>query len=659
MSLLKNVWINFNKIQIKLKNKLIERKKQNFFKHDEYLVQKLSAPKRLPSLKQLNFISAYLSQKESFIIRILTGIIIIAVSSFILNFYWNNSQLVPTDGGKYTEGLVGKPQYINPLYAKANDVDLDLSSIIYSGLIEFSNNGIQNDLAEKYEIDESQKIYTFTLKQNIKWHDGEDFNADDVMFTFTRINNINTKTPLYFAFQGSTIEKIDDYTIRFTLEEPYAPFLESLSLGILPEHIWQDIKPENTILAQFNLTPTGTGPYKFKSFFKNKAGDIKSYVVEKNPDYYVSEPYIDEITFKFFDNFEEAVASLNNKNIDAISYLPKEIRSRIINNRNLNFNLLQQPQYTAIFFNYDKNPILKDVKIRKILSHAINKEKIINEILNAEAKIIDSPVLSWNLGFNPETTKYPLNLEQAKNELENAYWTLEEYKTETEEDDDEEDDDEENNEDTEEETDETAEDETDSTSDESTTEETGPANEAYPFRVRQFKDRYLEFNLTTVNQPETVKIAEELQKEWQQIGAKVNLLIVDVQQIASVIKQRDYEVLLYGQILGLDPDPFPFWHSSQRTFPGLNLSSYNNKEVDTLLEEARKTTDNEKRAEKYYEFQGILAEEIPAIFLYNPTYTYPQNKKIKGFDMLQIIVPSNRFNQIQDWYIKTKRAWKK
>ena len=654
MSLFKKFWIKFNKIQINLKNKLNERKKQKFFKHDEYLVQKVIATKKFPSLKQLNFFSAYLSPKESFIIRILTGVIIIALGSLLLNFYWNNSQLIADNGGKYTEGLVGKPQYINPLYAKANDVDLDLSSIIYSGLIKYSNEKIIKDLAEEYEISEDQKVYTFKLRQNVKWHDGENFNADDVVFTFSRINDLKTKTPLYFAFQGTTIEKIDDYTVRFTLEEPYAPFLESLSIGILPQHLWQDIKPENTLLAQYNLTPTGTGPYKFKSFFKNKNGDIKSYVVEKNSDYYISEPYINEITFKFFDNFEEAVASLNNKSLDAISYLPKEIRARIINNRSLNFNLLQQPQYSAIFFNYDKNPVLKDAKIRKILSHAINKQKIVNEILNAEAEVIDSPIFSWNLGFNNEIAKYPLNIEYAKNELEKAYWTLEEYKTK----------DIAKNEET------TTEDTNNPTSEteETTTAEpadTQPVNEAtvtesiYPFQVRQFKDRYLEFNLTTVNQPETVKIANELQKEWQQIGAKVNLIIVDANEIANIIKQRDYEVLLYGQILGFDPDPFPFWHSSQRTFPGLNLTSLNNKEIDKLLEEARKTTDDQKRAEKYYEFQKILAEEIPAIFLYNPTYTYPQNKKIKGFNISKIIIPSNRFNQINEWYIETKRAWKK
>ena len=627
MSFFKNLSVSFQASKIRFKEKLSRKKLKNFHQHDQKLVQKMSSNKKFPSGKQLKYISEYLSKLEKFIIRLLSGIIIISLASLLINIYWSHSELSPKDGGSYTEGLVGAPRYINPLFAQANDVDLDLSTLLYSGLLKYTDQGIIKDLAEDYQISEDQKIYTFQLRQEVKWHDGNSFDANDVLFTFNRINNTTTKSPLYFNFKGSSIEKVDDYTIRFILEEPFAPFLESLSIGILPEHIWTNIQPENMMLAEYNLKPIGTGPYKFKSLIKTKTGNIKSFNLERNKNYYETIPHIKELTFKFHQSFEAAVEALNNKSVEGISYLPKEIRSRIINNRNLNFNLLQLPQYTAAFFNYRENPVLKDAGIRKILTHAINKEKIANDILNAEAQIIDGPILKGALGFTDDTEKFPYNPQHAKTELEKAEWLLEDYKTTT---------------------------ETTESSEDSVTVE-----EEYPYQVRKKGTRYLEFNLTTVNQPETVKIAKELQKNWQQIGAKINLIIVDSNKIQETIKERDYEILLYGQILGHDPDPYPFWHSSQNTQPGLNLSSLNNPKIDSILEESRKIADNVKRAEKYTEFQKLLAESVPAVFLFNPTYTYPQSKKIKGFDTTSIILPSNRFNKVNEWYIKTNRNWVK
>lgn len=627
MSFFKNLGLKLQALKLRFKDKVSHKKVKNFHEHDQKLVQILSSNKKLPTWKQFKYISEYLNKTEKLVIRILSGIIIIAAASLLINVYWTHSELKPKDGGSYTEGLVGAPRYINPLFAQANDVDLDLSSLVYSGLFKYTNEGLSKDLASDYQISEDQKVYTIQLRQDVKWHDGEQFNADDVLFTFNRINDTTVKTPLYFNFKGSSIEKIDEYTVRFALTEPFAPFLESLNVGILPEHLWANTQPENMMLAEYNLKPIGTGPYKFKSLIKNKTGEIKSFNVERYKDYYNSPAYIEELTFKFYQGFEAGVEALNNKVVEGISYLPKEIRARIINNRNLNFHLLQLPQYTATFFNYRENPILKDAMIRKVLSHGVNKEKIVNEILNAEAQIIDGPILSGSLGHTDDTEKFPYNVPHAKSVLEEAEWLLEDYIIKTE-----------------------------------TTNENGETitvEEEYAYQVRKKGDRYLEFDLTTVNQPETVKVAKELQKNWQQIGAKINLIIVEPSQIQDVIKDRSYEILLYSQILGYDPDPYPFWHSSQNSYPGLNLTSLNNPSIDTLLTDARKLSDPELRAAKYTEFQQLLAESVPAIFLFNTTYTYPQNKKIKGFSTERIILPSNRFNQINDWYIKTDRSWTK
>lgn len=653
MSLLKNFWIKFKSIQLKIQNKKKEQQVKKFYQHDDKLVEKVTSKKKLPTFKQIFFISKYLSKTEKFVIRILSGIVLIAISCLLINVYWTNSQITPKPGGSYTEGLVGSPKYLNPLFAPAKDIDLDITSLVFSGLMKYTDSGLQPDIIQDYSLSDDQKKYTFTLKENLKWHDGQDLTTDDIVFTFNRITNKKTESPLFYNFKGIIIEKIDERTVKFILNEPFAPFLESLTVGIIPEHVWQTIQPENMRLADLNLKPIGNGPYKFESLIKNKEGVIKSINLKVNNEYHNQIPYIENISFKFFETYEQAVTALNNKNVEGINYLPKDLRERIINNRNLNFNLLNLPQYTAVFFNYSNNPILKDPKIRKILSHAINKEKVVNEILNAEAQIIQSPIFPGSLGYTDDFTQYPFNVEHAKTELEKAGWELSEYIIE----------DESNDSDNEEETTDTNKtteeqpdlDET-STVEELDNEE---IKEKYPFLVRKLKQRYLEFDLTTINHSENLKIAKELQKEWQQIGAKINLNIVEPDVIQDVISSRNYELLLYGQILGHDPDPYPFWHSSQINYPGLNLTSLNNKQIDNLLEAARKLPNEDDRAAKYTEFQKLLAEEVPAIFIFNPTYTYPQSKKIKGFNALKIINPANRFSQINDWYIKTKRQWVK
>ncbi len=272
----KKLYLIFQTKRIHWREKKLAQKLSHIHQHDTLLVQSLSKQDKIPSGKQLKFISKYLSGGERLIIRLLIGVIIISLGALSLNFYWTHSTLTPAIGGTYTEGLVGSPHYVNPLFAQASDVDLDLSSLVFSGLLKFSDTGITKDLAEDYQISADQKVYTFQLRKNVQWHDGEKFTADDVIFTFARINNPKTKSPLLFNFQGINIEKIDDYTVRFTLSEPFAPFLESLRVGILPTHIWNNIPPENMALAEYNLKPIGCGPYKFQSLTKNKNGTVKN-----------------------------------------------------------------------------------------------------------------------------------------------------------------------------------------------------------------------------------------------------------------------------------------------------------------------------------------------------------------------------------------------
>ncbi|HUT22629.1 MAG TPA: ABC transporter substrate-binding protein [Candidatus Bipolaricaulota bacterium] len=585
---------------------------------DQKLVQDLNKSKAVPSLKQLKYISKFFSKKESMAIKILLGVLTICGLTLAGNVYMTHSELVAAPGGEYTEGLVGAPKYINPILAQTNDVDLDLSFLLFSGLLKFEPGQVlANDLAENMTISEDQKEYTLKLKPDLYWDDREKLTADDVIFTIERIKDPQTKSPLIFNFAGVTTEKIDDSTIKFKLENPFAPFAESLTFGILPEHVWLDIPAGNTNLAEANLKAVGSGPYKIKSLTKETNGSLKSVSLIRNDLYHGTSPLIDKLTFKFYPDFNSAIDAINNKKIEGISYLPEKYKSEIFNNRGLNFNEFALPQYVSIFINVGgDNKTLKEKNIRQALAYAIDKPQLAEAVYAGSAVVIDSPILPGYIGYTEDIKKYDFNIEQAKKILDDAGWALTDYQNED-------------------------------------------SEQAYPFQVRKKGAEYLEFTLTAPNQTDFEKISKHIQQYWQQIGVKVNLNILDVNEIQkNVIKDRSYQMLLYGEILGQDPDPFPFWHSDQCKHPGLNLSCFKNAKADKFLEDARSVTDPKERETNYIEFQKILTEEAPAIFLFNTTYTYPVSKKINGLTTHQIITPAHRFAKISEWYVNTKRKWK-
>lgn len=621
---------------------------------DKQLVYSLKKKGKIPSFKQLKHLPKVLSPKEYFLIKLL-GVIILFCLIFIgTDWYWKNVQFVPRDGGEFIEGEVGSPIYINPLLAQTNEVDLDISNLVFSGLMKFDKTGqLIPDLASSYEISPDQTTYVFHIKENVLWHDGEKLTADDIIFTVKNAQDPQFKSPLLYSLKGIKIEKVDDNTIKFTLKTPYTPFLSILTFGILPSHLWSNIPPENSRLVEYNLKPIGSGPWQFKSLTKDKQGNIKSYTLEKNKNNYGSKPYLNEITFKFYAETEEVIQAALNKQIQGISFTPKEYLDKVTKNKNLVVHSLRLPQYTAVFFNKRNNILLKNKTIRESLAYSIDKERILKEVLKQEGDIIYGPILPGYSGYHPDIKKYELDFAKANQLLDNDGWkkltpaeylevekALQDKQKE-----------------------EAAKNQPASNTPIATTApaaavtaeqiiEVDPGQEFF----RQKKDSILKITLTTVDQPEYVKAAEIIKENWQKIGFKVKLNIIDGEKMQQeIIKPRAYDALLYGEIVGSDPDPYPFWHSSQADDPGLNLALFFDPDADKLIIEARKTTDLSAREKKYIEFQNILAQDIPAIFLYNPTYTYIIDKNIKGFDLTQIILPSDRFNNLDQWYVKTRR----
>ncbi len=573
---------------VNLKTKLGRTEKDLTAAH----VLQINKDKTWPSWQQWGELPNVLSKGERKISLIALAVFALSVVFVASWFVVTHRVEMASVGGEYTEGLIGEPQFVNPLYASASDVDSDLTELVFSGLFRYDPvSGLVPDLASSFEISEDQTTYTITIRDDARWHDGEPVRASDVIFTIQSIQNPEYKSPLAVSFQGVSVAEMGEKQVQFTLLEPFAPFLSSLTVGIIPSHLWEQIAPIRATLTDLNLTPIGSGPYKFSKYTKDKMGNIGTYVLERNPDYYAQPASIEQLAFKFYSDAHTAVDALTNRNIEGLAFIPADLVSEVEKIRGVEIMRPSIPQITAIFFNQEKNDLLAEHDVRQALIQSINKEEIINEVLGGHASAIDAPILPGMVGYHEDIERFGYDPDAAR-------ILFDEHREESEE---------------------------------------------------------VAFTLTVLDQAEFIHAAEIIQRQWAEIGVTLEIRVVAALDLqALVLSGRNYEMFLTGELLGTDPDPYPFWHSSQASDPGLNLAGYENRKADELLEEARITTDPEERAAKYIEFQDFLAEDLPAIFLYQPTYRYAVASKIKNIDLERITDPSDRFSRINEWYIKMK-----
>lgn len=605
-----------------------------------------------------------------------------------INFYLKNTEIRAAEGGSFVEGMIGSPRLINPVYAAANDADRDLSELIFSGLMKYDSEGkIVADLAKDYQALEGGKTYEFQLKENLLWADGKPLNSDDILFTVKIIQNPDYKSPLRSSWLGVEAEKISNLAVRFKLKNPSAIFLENTTLKILPKHIWESISSANFPLVVYNLKPVGSGPFKLKNLKQDDVGKILSLTLVKNAYYYGKSPNITQISFKFFGSEESLISDYKKGGIDSLS-----LNSLSANLNGARLYSVSLPRYFAVFFNPQKAKIFSEKNVRQALNYGLDKQKFVGVVAGQEGDIVDSPILPDEFGYEAPLKTYEFNLEEAKSLLEKAKFlegengwrekivqkeTLFQFKSSLKS----------GSQGTEvRELQKCLEVEVTGYFGEKTKEAVIKFQEKYPDEILKPNDLtkgtgdvlkatrdklnqvcfgdpeekiMLKFTLVTSDHPQLQKAAELLKDQWKALGADVEIKTFDIGTLErEVIKNRNYDALLFGEILGGIPDPFPFWHSSQKKDPGLNLAIYENKEADKLLQEAREDMDENARKEKLEKFQNLVLEDAPAVFLFNPSYLYFASPEIKGIDLKMILDPSKRFAEIENWYIKTKRAWK-
>lgn len=604
---------------------------------DKNLVYSLASSK-IPNSEQIKHLNKTLSKKESLIIKIALGVVLINLVYLGFNFYKQHTQVLPLFGGVYTEGVLGYPKNINPLYSLNRDVDSDLAKLVYSSLYRYDKDGkLVGDLAENIETADN-KTFVVTLKKDIKWHSGENLTVDDVVFTFNLIINPDYNSALRKNFSAVSIEKISDNQIKFVLPSAYAAFSDLLTFGIMPQSVWDNVSSDNALLNDLNLQPIGSGPYKFSSLIKNKQGEIKEYHLVVNDYYYGQKPYLKEIHFKFYPEINELITAFNDGDVLGLGYLPLNNKNSIVTQKSLNFHALNSFQEDLIFFNTDNNKNLADLNVRRALALAIDKDSITKELFENFYQTIDGPLPENSFAYNNAVTKYLYNPEEANAKLEEAGWSRVIISSENI-------------------NSEAAEIKAIKTYASSTGEQIEGV-----WRFKKDKKEnvsLLTIKLSAVENSDSLTSAQRIKLYWDAVGVKTKIEVVPTNNVANLISSRSFETILFGQILGADPDIFAFWHSSQVGNRGLNISAYKNDKVDQFLEEARISIDFNTRIDSYKEVQRIIADELPAIFLYEKKYIYVQSKKLKGFNSSAIISPSDRFADISNWFIKAnnKFSW--
>jgi len=519
---------------------------------------------------------------------------------------------IPVSGGKLTEGVIGTPRFINPLIA-LSDTDKDLASLIYSGLVKETVTGdFITDLADNFEVSEDKLEYTFNIKESAEFHDGEPVTSDDVIFTIIKAQDPIVRSIQRSKWDGVVVEKVNDKKVIFRLESPRNNFLENVTLGILPSHLWKEISSNEFSLSRYNTEPIGSGPYEIKSIKRDTIDIPQSYNLVSFKDYSLGRPFIKEIVFKFSKNQDELVEMYENKEINSVNSVSPEIVSEL-ENRNAFTIKLPLPRIFGVFFNQNESPVLANKEVRQALNAAVPKQTIIDEVLFGFGDVVDGPIPEHLVTFEKlsqtENVEGPNKIIEAKGILEDAGWKK--------------------------------------NSDGIYIKETDDSMEI------------LSFSISTSKVPELIKVAEEVIKSWQELGAIVELQIFEVADLnQNVIRPRNFESLLFGMVINEESDFYSFWHSSQRNDPGLNITSYVNITTDEILENLLSENDSETRKELFINFEKEIQNDIPAVFLYSPQFIYIVPEKVKGLEIRDILSSSGRFINVHEWFIDTDKVWK-
>ncbi len=552
-----------------------------------------------------------LSESDSLLVKVLIACVFASFMWLLISLSLGWRTEVAVSGGVYREGVVGTPRFANPILAVTR-ADKDLSALIFDGLMSLGADGVLvPNVAESITVSEDGLTYNVLLRKDVTFHDETPLTAADVLYTVNHIKEPILTSPLRPNFDGVTVEQVGDHEINFILPQPYAPFIENLTFGILPKHIWEDVTNEEFPFSQRNSEPIGSGPYVINEIVRSPSGIPETYILSSNENYHRVTPKIETLTLSFFANEERMVTAFNEGLIDGIAGVdPTKLFSVNLNENTHTLVRLPLPRTFAIFLNQGKSPILREKGVREALDLALDRNALTQSVLSGYGVPLTSPIpAGFGISIDAGTEITGDRLEAARAILKTAGWKL--------------------------------------------NTERGVWEKDIAGTLTT-----LELSIATANNPVFEATAEYVRAVWEQLGVVVTVKQFEQSDLTQgIIRPRDYEALLFGTHVGRALDFYSFWHSSQRNDPGLNVALYTSITADAALEEARTTRDITKRNDALMNFAQEVKKETPALFLYQPEFLYIFPKNVTGATLNGIAEAHERFASVHEWYVDTESIW--
>jgi peptide/nickel transport system substrate-binding protein len=518
------------------------------------------------------------------------------------NYY---QTLEPVPGGLFTEGMVGNFTNANPLYA-AGAANTAVSHLVFSGLFKYdTNNRLAGDLAKNYSLSDDQKHYVVHLKQNLDWHDGKPVTADDVVYTYRTIQNIEAQSPLYSSWQGIKVTKQGNYSVSFDLPNPLSAFPYSLTNGIVPAHLLKDIPVEQLRSAPFNTSPVGTGPFEWKFIEVTGGGpDTRQQRISLSAyqQYNGGQPKLDGFNIITFSDDTHMLSAFAAKQITAMSGL-ETLPDKLAEDKSV--RVYHIPLTTAVmaFFNTSQAP-LNDAAVRKALVESVDRSQL-SSVLDQSLQLVDEPLLKGQLGYDSKLVEPAFNLADAKQLLDNDGWV------------------------------------------------------AGADGKRTKTGQHLVFTLSAPDTPSYTKTAQFLQNQWSRAGIQLQVRYYDNSELqTSIVGNHDYNILLDGINIGVDPDVYAYWDSTQASITSqghLNLSEYKSSAADQAIEAGRTRADATIRTVKYKAFLTQWDKDLPALGLYQPNYLYISRGPVFSFERKSANSAADRYYNVDQWMVRQKR----
>ncbi len=546
--------------------------------------------KKLPRLEKVRgFVFVWLG----IVVFLIFGL---GVQNLILSSYYQKLQPVP--GGIYNEGILGTFTSANPLYA-TNDVDTTVSHLIFSGLLKYNeNNQLTGDLATNYQVDPKGVTYTVTLKPNLKWQDGKALTAQDVVYTYHLIQNPDAQSPLMSSWSNIQITATNPQTVVFKLPNPLASFPEDLTNGIVPEHILSNVSPSNLRISTFNTySPIGSGPFQWQAI--NVRGNDPTNAYEQialvpSKEYYASNAKLKEFVIHAYADQNQLIKDFKSGQLTSIEGL-SSVPPSLAKMHNLVVNSLPFTAGVYVFFK-NTSPIFSDAKLRSALIQGIDQKQLI-EGLGYSTKSVVEPLLNGMLAFDQTYSQPAFDESASSTALTADGWVLN--------------------------------------------------KDGYRYK----DNKPLSFGLTISNTPEFIAVAKQLQSDWKILGVKMNINAEDINDISGSIQTHDYDAILYGISIGVDPDVFVYWGNTSGVHNNLNLSEYKSTGANQSLEQGRTRLTPALRVIKYKAFLQSWQQDLPAMGLYQPRLLYLTNGTVYGLNNHLINTNSDRFSNVSNWEI--------